>query len=57
MRLVYFAACVCVALGATSRANGTSQDFLFSADAAWLNWPFAVIWLALGLYAFVWRPE
>lgn len=57
MRTAYCMACLVTGFGAASRANGTSPDMLFSPDAAWVNWPFAVIWLALGLYAFVWRPE
>lgn len=57
MRFVYFCACALIAWGMAERAVGASPEHILTPDFLWLNWVGAALWLAYGLYAFVWMPR
>lgn len=56
MRFAYFVACLSLTADNALIANGQTASALMP-DFQWLFWLLATGWLAIGLYAFVWRPR
>jgi len=57
MRSIYFLACINAALDCASKATGTDKLTFIQPEFLWVYWFLAVMWIAIGIAAFFWRPE